>query len=707
MADAPFSLYVDISQVSSITTSAGTATLTTAQSHGLISGDYIQIEGVATTPAWNNVYQIVNVPNGTQAKFVTGTTGAAAVTSAVASRNLLNPLANYASAERNNAAIVPIGSITMSKSGDGGSNSFGFAVLQDATPAEGPWFSSLPDNARTRLVKCNTTTKPDASESDVQFKGLVGAVSSTLSGGGQGSITQVTVDDVNVLLDKLTIHGAPSKREISSMDLNARQFQVTTKTPHIFAASATAKIRFKGVLAPHSSTTKATKTAINQPAEFTVSSVGSDGSTFETAFTALLPNTGSINVGSLAIGSASRVVPSAIRNDLTRITVFPATNFFHNLTAADVGTGVFFSTASGSGLLLEWLLDNEFVIDKIVAESAGGGVTLQCKSTRPRPATGTLTLGALRSYPEVDLVTPAGVGEYLVGAQTSETAIIQQFFTKALQQNYQYDATLKRLFDVTDTSGIAALSGKLPEAVIITADTLKSALDTVVEQFSGIDGLERRYWIGVDKTLYYATTSGTAVVPTYADAPLKIITSGAGSPEGTPSTIAARELSVESRHSDIIKRAQVYPKTGAQSAQLYNQLGYTTRSGPILEARLDAPLATTKSGVQRAAKAFFLENSKQIVSGSFTLAGLSTASYNEFGYMGGIYQTGATAYATASAWEPGQFVSVTAPSLSLSGLYRVETVDVAFERSSFSQRITIGFARRPVGTLSDIVRGKK
>lgn len=704
MADAPFSLYVDLPAIASITAASGTATVTTSSAHGLIVGDYIQIEGVTTTTAWNSVYQISAVASATEAKFVSATTGSATITSAIASRNMLNPLANYASAYRSNAVIVPISSVTMGKSGDGGGGSFGFVAIQDATPASGPWFANLPDNARVRLVKAATSSVPSSTESDVQFKGLVSSIDCRLNGGGVGTFCTVSVDDVNILLDKLTVNGSPSVRELTSLTLASNtKITATTKTPHQFAVGQ--KIRFKGVLMDHTTSQRATKSVINQPTEFTIESVDQANGTIVTTAN---PGFASSNITGLriSIGSASGTSPASIKNSKDRVTVFPGASSFHNLTAADVGTRVWFNSTT-SGALVTWLSECELVIDAIVSEAAGGGIVLRALSGRPRPSNFAVSITSMRSYPEVDLTTPAGVGEYLVGSQTSETALVQQFFTKALQQNYQYDATLKRLLDVTDTSGVATLAGVLPEPIVITADTLQSALDTVVEQFSGVDGLERRYWIGTNRKLYYTTTSGTAVTPTYANAPIKIVTDSAGNPNASPSTIAASELSVNSRHTDIVKRLTVYPKSGTQSVKLYSELGYTARSGPVLEARLDAPTATSKSGIERAAKAFFLENAKPITSGSFTLSGYSTASYNDYGFMGGVYQTGAATYATATSWEPGQYVSIVAASLNLNGLYRVETVDVEFEPSSFVQRITVGFSRRPVGTLSDVVGSKR
>lgn len=705
MPSAPFSLYIDLPKLSTLTVSAGTATLTTASAHGLVVGDYIQLEGVATTTAWNKVWQVSGAPNGTQVTFAAGTvTGTAELTDAVGARDLFNPLSNYGESYRSNAPIVPLGSVTMSKAGDGGGASFGFTVLQDVTPATGPWWTNIPDNARVRLIKCASGTTPAANESDVQFKGIVGNVSAGLNGGGQGSICQITVDDVNIILDRVTVNGDASARNINTITAFNRKLTITTYTTHRFKAGDTVAV--SGVLFQHTNSDKATKSPINR-VNLTVESVATNKVQLVTnALSAAAFPDGGHTLGRLTISSVTATTPTAVKNSKNLLTIYPGNNVFHNLTNADVGMMVYFTQGNGgTGAIWTWMQESVFRINKIISENAGGGIIIEAINARPRPSGGSVTLATMRSYDlKVDLVPPVEPGQYALKDSMTEQEIVQNFFTVGLQTSYDYDSTLKRLFDINDTSGVAALTGKLPETVLIEADTFQSALDTVVENFSGVDGLERRFWLANDRKLNYKVTSGTASVPTYANAPLKIITAGAGDPYASPGTIAADQLVIDYRHSDIIKRVVVYPKTGKKTLKVYNEVGYAERSGPLLEARLDASLVGSSSGVDRAAKAFFMENHKPILSGSFTLRGYGTASFNEYGWQGGIYQTGAATYATATSWEPGQYVSIVAPSLSLDGLYRVETVDVVFEDSSFAQAITIGFSRRPVGTLSDIVR---
>ena len=59
------------------------------------------------------------------------------------------------------------------------------------------------------------------------------------------------------------------------------------------------------------------------------------------------------------------------------------------------------------------------------------------------------------------------------------------------------------------------------------------------------------------------------------------------------------------------------------------------------------------------------------------------------------------------SWAPGQFVEVTAPALSLSGLYRVEQVNLGFEPASYDQVISVSFNRKQPGDLATIIAGQR
>ena len=80
--------------------------------------------------------------------------------------------------------------------------------------------------------------------------------------------------------------------------------------------------------------------------------------------------------------------------------------------------------------------------------------------------------------------------------------------------------------------------------------------------------------------------------------------------------------------------------------------------------------------------------------------------YTSAGSAGSGTVTAATAFGAklVSKWEPGQWVDIAAPGVGLSGLYRVEQVNMSFERGSFMQRINLVINRTPTRTLSAMLK---
>ena len=216
-------------------------------------------------------------------------------------------------------------------------------------------------------------------------------------------------------------------------------------------------------------------------------------------------------------------------------------------------------------------------------------------------------------------------------------------------------------------------------------------------------------------------------MPTYATAPYKIVVNGAGSPNVTTSaaTVAPYNLTVTIDH-ETTKRAQFNtPSKDGEGAlnsvlaytdSVSNSSGtsasgtavqtYTTRAGaPILETVVDFPNASPAL-VNVAAAAWFKERHQPLLSGQFELRGAGTAAHNSLGFFKGYYQSGASTYAQTS-WSPGQFVDITAPSLNLSGLYRVEQVSLAFEPASYNQVIGVTFNRKNPADLATIIASQR
>ena len=144
---------------------------------------------------------------------------------------------------------------------------------------------------------------------------------------------------------------------------------------------------------------------------------------------------------------------------------------------------------------------------------------------------------------------------------------------------------------------------------------------------------------------------------------------------------------------------------GTVSAGTATQV-YTTRAGaPMLETVVDFPSATADL-IEVAAAAWFKERHQPLLSGSLELRGSGTAAHNTLGFFKGYYQSGASTFAL-TAWAPGQFVDITAATLNLSGLYRVEQVSLTFEPASYNQVIGVTFNRKNPEDLATIIASQR
>lgn len=211
MATAPFQLWVDGPSIATTVRVASTVTVTTFTPHGISTGAYVQLDGFSGTAGttMNSVFQ-TTVTSGSTFTFTSaGDPGTAVSTTSgtaeVFSYDLLNPLVNYSGTARDTALYVPIDSLSMSFSGDGDAASISFTVIQDDTPNSTPWWTTIPDQTRIRLVKTTTGAVPAAGQTI--FRGFVQNISAKMTGSGQGTIADISGNDVNALLDRVVIYG--------------------------------------------------------------------------------------------------------------------------------------------------------------------------------------------------------------------------------------------------------------------------------------------------------------------------------------------------------------------------------------------------------------------------------------------------------------------------------------------------------------------
>jgi hypothetical protein len=351
---------------------------------------------------------------------------------------------------------------------------------------------------------------------------------------------------------------------------------------------------------------------------------------------------------------------------------------------------------------------------------------IKCRFARPYNNTwGTFSSTGFVSSPQPTAadptLQPGQVTVNIPGGTTETTAV-----TNLMAVVNQYKSNDYALQRVMSTSGTASIVGGTTfdngQAIQFSSCSLRSALDTVIETYSGNDVKERRYYVDLAGKLNFKLVDA-ASKPTYATAPYSIIVTGAGSPNTTTAkaTVAPYNLSVNWDHSTI-KNAQ-FTLPGQQGALPFTTVleyddlvdadgvrNFPDRlNAPLFDEVVDFPAATTNQGAQimRAAAAYFVERYKPMLSGSFTLRGAGTAAHNQYGFSAGYAQTGVSTFALVSRWEPGQWVEIEAAGLGLTGLYRVEQVDWSLEPGSYTQIITITFNRRNPSDLASLIANLK
>lgn len=691
MPSAPFQLYVDLPQIQSAVRVSSTVTVTTASPHGLSTGAYVQLEG-ATGSAGTSMVGVfqVTVTSGSAFTYTqAGSAGTATVGSAVISQDLFNPPINYLSANRQAAVYATTDGITMSAAGDGQTAQMSIQVLQDDTPSDGPWFTLIPDQARVRLYKADTGTTP--TDADLYFIGLVSGVQAGINGSGQGTIADVAVEEVNAILDKLVVFGREAQPRSpegeGGFDRVSNVTTVTTSTDHGYAVGQQVKIG--SVIGGSNASFNGTFTIASTPTEttFTYSNTGNDaeGDNWR-------------NITSISLVSRS----------LQEVQIQITSGANHGLSSGDTVTirGVAASSANATALI-----NTVFTGTNVVRVSA---TVLKVKLASKLTATQTFSGGEIRGVASIvpiggqaaQTVIPINGGEDEGDAVRKVLAIVNTYKRSI--------APVQRLLSTSTTSQIvSATDAPSSTGVSIPVGSLRSVLDSIVEIYGGQDTKERRYYIDLNRRLNYRLVDTTAK-PTYANAPYRIITTGVADPDTTTgaATIYPYSLSTNYDH-QTTKQAlfQISAQAGAGLTKVvtYTEAGFTARkNAPVFDDSVDFPTAASNPSaqLQRAAKAYFLEAHKPLLTGTLVLRGAGKAAHNNLGFSAGYYRTGASTYALQKRWEPGQWIDITCSELGLSGLYRVEQVDWSLEPGSFTQIITITFNRRnPNELATQIKRG--
>lgn len=713
---------MDLAPIASAIAVGGTVTVTTSSSHGITPGAYVQVDGLTDAgTAFNTVAQVATTASGTTFTYVKGSvSGTATVTAGCVSYDLLNPPINYASGTaRQGALIAEPGQLQMSSNGDGSGSSMSISVLQETTPAVGPWFKLIPDNTRFRLCQTNTGSVPAAD--DIRFRGLLSSLDAQLTGSGQGTMTTVQLGEVNVLLDRLGVFGQNTKLRTLLRSSAVRAANVTTLTfqsKHGFSVGN--QIKVSGL----SGGGNASFNGI-----FTIASVPTT-KTLTYANTGTASTSGGATTGGFSTFTVARKGNSNDTLTLTATSAPGVVTHYFNVESGDTiyvrGIAGVSGWGTGNLVLLGQLANGTFSGSQVTKVNA---YTIEL--TLPQPITGTWGTFQTGAYlfgaaPQAGPPIINGQMVVKIGKGASEDSAITTFLT--LVDSYKSDDyAVQRLVSTSDTSKIVGGTAfRNSQDVQFGATTMRSALDAIIETYTGNDIRDRRAFIDTRGRLNYELVDAAASAPTYATAPYSIIVTGAGTPNTSTAkaTVAPFNLSVNWDHETAKAAMFTIPSTaGAGLTQVwaYTDLSndstggtaaqvYTARPGaPQLDAIVEFPTAVSNPGaqIQRAAAAWFQERHKPLLSGSFELRGAGTAAWNQYGFGSGYAQTGASTFALVEGWKPGQWVEVTAAGLGLSGFYRVEQVDWALEPGSYVQRIRVTFNRKNPSDLATIVAGQK
>ena len=704
MATAPYQLWVDCPAIASAVRTSGTVTITTVSNHSLVPGAVIALEGITGTAGTSMVgaWTVATTPSGSAFTFVSaGSAGTASVLDddsnykAALSQDLFNPLINYSGTARNSALYVPTGSVQMAASGDGAGATMSFSIMQDDTPAAGPWWLLTPDEARVRLIQKDTGTSPATDGTDVLFLGTISTVSAGLSGSGQGTRADISVADSNAVLDRLVVFGKP----VSSKSIASEARNGITRTSNVTTVRTTSAHGYSvGMAFTITNVLGGSGTSFN--GNFTIATVPSS-----TTFTFNQTGTNSSGVSSIDITNAAKAT-SRTANQVT-LTLAEAHGLKGGETIKVVGV-------KNTNTTVENLIDSVVFSGASVKSAGTASITVTLAQKKVTWGTFSTPNAYIRIEPTgAATVTPAsGANQASIGinGNESETSAVNKMLG-VVSSNKGDDYALNRILKTTNTTKVVGSTKPNQAGIAFPAGTLRAALDSIVEAYSGMDSKDRRYYVDTAGRLTYGLTD-PASVPTYATAPYKIITTGSQNPNTTSAaaTIYPDRLVVDwdyhTTKEALVITSSVTNEPAASKVQNYVDSGYALRPlAPRFDDVVEAPTRSTnvQAEIGRVANAFFLERHKPVLSGSFTIRGRGTQSFNQYGYNSGYAQTGASTFALVEGWKPGQWVDITCAELGLSGLYRIEQVEWGLEPGTFTSSIAIIFNRKPAQMLTKLL----
>jgi len=253
------------------------------------------------------------------------------------------------------------------------------------------------------------------------------------------------------------------------------------------------------------------------------------------------------------------------------------------------------------------------------------------------------------------------------------------------------DYPFRRLFDPGDTTRITNSAIKTPINISQAPSTWRSMLDSFVEIYGGVDAKKRRYYINVDGQFVYDLISDSK--PATGNAPYSIVVASAGTPNanGSVSSVAPYSLEINWDH-DTTKRALFtmsnnsgLPINDFVKYDSVDALGttYTRNGAPYFDDVIDYPTGTSDKVISRqtGARSYFLERSAPVLSGSLTLRGNGTQSWNNLGFSSGY----------AAVTSPGSYSLNAVVAGRVSNVITVNTSDLHHFATGM-QVVTTGFS---------------
>lgn len=313
--------------------------------------------------------------------------------------------------------------------------------------------------------------------------------------------------------------------------------------------------------------------------------------------------------------------------------------------------------------------------------------------------------------------------------------------------SYTEDAATKLIFNAAATPiyyGTAtSLSAGSPSYGRQTFEpqTLASAIDTVRGLAEGFDGSIRRYWVDANAVLNYGIT-GTA--PANPTAPVEIITSGTQVLGSTSATtkVFANSIKVNLDHNSQVDRiftraasyqsdldrgraggtsgaytrgntVDPYVRTAGSAVPFGPGTAFARPTGPRSEKLFELSQfrglnnANRADFIDRFTGATFALNAvpKRTISVSISGAiGTATSAPDlSYGFVQGY--TGGSPYTLTKTIAAGQYITLNAPALNLSGLYRIESLTYSFRTGSSIVDIDLELEFRKKG-LREIILGE-